>query len=89
MNHLPIVKTQRGFPTTKITDFYGKELLITWSSIADPECLWLGPNHLTREQVAQILPVLIAFAKQGYDFNPDANPDCSAFAPPWLGQVCE
>lgn len=68
-------ETERGF---KIGEFYDRNSMpctIQKSSLATEDCIWLGRNgsgvdsfarmHLTREQVADILPALIGFSHTG------------------------
>lgn len=65
---LHVYKTQRGFPFVRIEDYYEKPCKIQVSSLAGPECIWLGDNHLTRAQVAALVPYLNAFVEHGYNF---------------------
>ncbi len=85
MDHLACSKTPRGFPFATLTNLGGQTTRLQWSSLADCEALWIGEHHLSREQVLQILPVLVAFAMQGYDFDPAKHHDFSAFWPIYAG----
>ena len=70
----------RGFLVGSFIDRYGAECSIQKSSIAFEDCIWLGRNnettdplgqkcgarmHLTREMVADIIPLLERFVETG------------------------
>ena len=77
MARLKFKATERGFAIAEFTDFYGNECSIQRSSIATEDCIWLGVDrphpeipdakrmHLSREQVATLLPALTRFATRG------------------------
>lgn len=65
---LEIKRTPRGFPFVEFDDQYGKRLGLQVSSLADRECVWLNDAHLSRADVARLLPYLQAFVEHGYNF---------------------
>jgi hypothetical protein len=75
---LKIDSTERGFARAEFKDRKGEECSIQKSSVATEDCLWLGQNtgthhmgecmsrmHLTRKQVAALLPLLQCFVETG------------------------
>ena len=64
-------KTQRGFPVVYFDDLYGGAYgnSIQLSSLATQEAIWLGTKvdrmHLSRAQVAKLIPVLQGFVDTG------------------------
>jgi hypothetical protein len=73
--------TARGFDCYEFTDFYGDKCSLQKSSLAEIDAIWFGCNesrthtvtgqalsprmHLTREQVAELLPKLRHFVRTG------------------------
>ena len=57
--------TERRFARFDFIDRYGEECAIQDSSLASEAAIWLGVNdnrmHLTREQVAELVPILQRF----------------------------
>jgi hypothetical protein len=71
---LPVKRTPRGFAYALFRDRNGKECSIQKSSLATEDCIWLGEElgdrrgermHLTRDQVADLLPLLQRFVETG------------------------
>lgn len=75
---LEIRDTPRGFARADFVDLYGAECSIQDSSLMDEEAIWLGCNdgvhhmgeclarmHLTREMVAELIPILQKFVETG------------------------
>lgn len=78
---LNICRTSRGFAVVLFRDHYGEECSLQESSLAEPAAIWFGCDrnafhsgtgeplsprmHLTREQVAALLPLLAHFAETG------------------------
>jgi hypothetical protein len=72
-----INKTERGFKFCLFKDYYGVECSIQQSSIATDDCIWIGANevrgevtgnnrmHLSREQIASLIPILQRFVDTG------------------------
>ncbi len=74
---MDIQNTGRGFAIASFQDFYGVSCSIQDSSLAEYDAIWLGGNdnrmHLTREQVAQLLPLLRAFVEHGSIATPPSS----------------
>jgi hypothetical protein len=72
---MKLTYTNRGFARYEFKDFNGENCSLQKSSIVGTldcdfvEAIWLGLGdarmHLTRQQVGNILPVLIRFADSG------------------------
>lgn len=75
---MQIHKTERGFSRVDFTDRYGMACSLQDSSLATEDAIWLGCNeglhhqgeclarmHLTREMVADLLPLLQRFVETG------------------------
>ena len=70
---MKIEQTQRGFDYTKFKDKYGNLCSLQKSSLATEDCIWLGIDnpkvdgrmHLSRDQVAELLPILQKFVETG------------------------
>jgi hypothetical protein len=63
-------KTPGGYDCVYFLDRYDIKCSLQKSSINDPQCIWLGVNktgrmHLSREQVAELLPYLQKFVDTG------------------------
>lgn len=69
-------RTERGFPKAEFRDRYGAECSIQDSSLASEAAIWLGVDdaaycedtprmHLTKKQVASLLPILQRFLDTG------------------------
>ena len=78
---LKVRATNRGFPFVEVLDYYRKPCRLQLSSLADKECVWLGENHLSREQIAELLPFLQAFVEKGYLFFEDFRTPLTAPPP--------
>jgi hypothetical protein len=61
--------TSRGFAYGEFTDYYSELCTIQKSSIATKDLIWLGRDgyrmHLTRDMVAELLPLLTRFVETG------------------------
>jgi len=63
--------TNRGFVRYEFDDRYGEPCSLQESSLAFEDAIWLGTNkdgnrmHLTKEHVAEILPILQHFMDTG------------------------
>lgn len=70
-------RTQMGFAYFQGEDAYGTKFAVQESSIADDEpFIWLGGEsrlHLSRPQVAELIPILQHFVDHGE--LPDELPD--------------
>lgn len=91
MRNIIVKPTSRGFSRIDFDDLYGARCSVQKSSAAEFDAIWLGANeaavhpttkepmgcrmHLTRMDVAWLLPILEHFAKTG-DLPPaiDAAP---------------
>jgi hypothetical protein len=66
---LKVEYTPRGFAVARGFDRYGNSYSVQDSSLAEEACIWLGGSadraHLTQEQVAQLLPLLMRFVETG------------------------
>lgn len=73
---LDLINTGRGFALAKFEDLYGTKCSIQKSSLATQDAIWLGVSttmdgasgdrmHLSREQVADLLPLLQRFVQTG------------------------
>ena len=74
---LSLQPTQRGFMRAEFTDYYDQKCSLQQSSLAEIDAIWLGVDvdlngkrvnarmHLTREDVATLLPHLIRFSETG------------------------
>ena len=75
---IQIEYNQRGFARGEFVDRYGEQCSIQKSSLATEDAIWLGCNtgmhvdgqccarmHLTREMVADLLPLLHHFVETG------------------------
>ena len=66
---MKIARTERGFDITEFTDLYGSKCSLQKSSLASQDAVWFGVfahrMHLTRKQVADLLPYLKRFVKTG------------------------
>jgi hypothetical protein len=76
--------TPRGFGVFKFKDRYGSECSLQESSLATESAVWLGVDkdfngnectrmHLTRKQVASLLPALTRFVQSGSLVEHDAE----------------
>lgn len=68
---MKIALTNRGFPRAEFVDLYGARCSIQDSSLATDDAVWLGVDgpiermHLSRDQVAALLPLLTNFVATG------------------------
>lgn len=68
---MEIKTTNRGFQLIKFSDSYGVPCSLQKSSAASQDKIWLGCDnaearmHLTRQQVAKLLPYLERFVASG------------------------
>jgi hypothetical protein len=53
--------TDRGFGFVKAKDTYGEPFVVSKSSAAMIDAVWIDGRHLSKKQVAKILPFLTAF----------------------------
>lgn len=73
-------RTERGFEIGRFNDEYGEACSIQKSSLAYPDCIWLGAReildvpeggslnrrmHLTREMASELIEVLQRFVDTG------------------------
>jgi len=79
--NLNLEPTQRGFVRADFNDLYGAWCSIQESSLATDDAIWLGLDegthhhvtgecmarmHLSRDQVAELIPVLQYFVENGH-----------------------
>lgn len=75
---MKLKKSERGFSFVEFTDLYGAECSLQKSSLATEDAIWFGVDingsgenlhrgrmHLSRVQVAELLPLLQHFADTG------------------------
>lgn len=67
---IDVTTSDRGFTYLYFVDRYGIKCRLSQSSLATEEAVWFGDNdhcmHLTRAQVATLLPYLQAFVDEGH-----------------------
>lgn len=76
MENIKLEPTLRGFLRSEFIDRYGNKCSLQKSSLATEDCIWLGVHedfnggdssrmHLTRDNVAELLPYLQKFVETG------------------------
>jgi hypothetical protein len=64
-----LTHTPRGFALLTFYDAYGARCSLQQSSLATDEAVWFGLDdyrmHLTRDMVAQLLPILQEYVETG------------------------
>ena len=82
MHNVIQTETSRGFTLVEFIDHYKVPCVIQCSSLAMQEAIWLGVEkhcmHLTRADVARMIPYLESFAETGELAHPE---------PSWPGRV--